>query len=88
MKPMTYCFAYFIVVSTGILKLRQITNQSSIGSAHLQVITYPTQGEGHQTTTLLLKDSKASYMMIVHATTMCLAKLLKKLIYILSGDYV
>jgi len=33
-----------------------MTNESSIGSAPLQV-TYPTQGEGHQATTPFLKDS-------------------------------
>jgi hypothetical protein len=65
-KPLTYCFAYFIIVSTGNLKLRQMTNQSCIGSSPLQE-TYPTQGEGHQATTPFLKDLKAIYMMIVHS---------------------
>jgi len=43
-----------------------MTNQSSIGSAPLQV-TYPPQGDGHQARILFLKDLKASYMMIVHS---------------------
>jgi len=51
-KPLTY----FIVVSTGNLELRQMTNESCIGSAPLQE-TYPTLGEGHQATTPSLFDS-------------------------------